>query len=606
MQIGKFLRSHLPIFLLVCLLLSLLIFTRSAADVRTSILHIELSGEAGSREIPLWKSQDGNCFLFLPSGCTLSDAVMRLDTTATVTIDEHQIRDGQSLADFETEKTYTLHAGLTSCSFQILQSANVATLYLDTASGSMKAIHADKNNSESVTVTLVTAQGKLDYAGDACTIRGRGNSTWIYEKRPYLLSFTQTADLLGMGAANKWVLLANAADESNLRNKLIYDLAGQTGMYWTPQCEYVDVYLNGEYAGLYLLAERVETGENRLNLAGDPDSFLCKLDLYDRLATLENPIVTASGRAVEITAPENIPTAHTDAIAAKVQQLEDAILSGQIEDILDLDSWVIRLLIDEIAENLDADRASSYFYYTDGKFYAGPIWDYDHIWGTRDTNLNPEALLAASRLKAPDKPTPYNNALYENPVFYARMVEIYEATLLPLFRELTDGGIEALGEEISAASTMNSIRWRHMYDYWNRPKMTAADLTEFLNRRLAFLNSIWLENESYYAVQVEIGADYNYLNFVVRPGEPFTRLSEIEVPGVSDPVWVDSATGEVFREDQPITRDTHLNLVQSTSSVNPWKDFTMILCYTAALLVGTAWVIRLDRRNRRPKRRRSP
>ena len=201
---------------------------------------------------------------------------------------------------------------------------------------------------------------------------------------------------------------------------------------------------------------------------------------------------------------------------------------------------------------------------------------------------------------------PYNNALYENPVFYARMVEIYEATLLPLFRELTDGGIEALGEEISAASTMNSIRWRHMYDYWNRPKMTAADLTEFLNRRLAFLNSIWLENESYYAVQVEIGADYNYLNFVVRPGEPFTRLSEIEVPGVSDPVLVDSATGEVFREDQPITRDTHLNLVQSTSSVNPWKDFTMILCYTAALLVGTAWVIRLDRRNRRPKRRRSP
>lgn len=606
MQIGKLLRSYWPICLLACLLLSLLFFTQSAADVRASILHVELSGEAGSREISLWKNQDGSCCLFLPSGCTLSEAVIRLDTTATVTIDENQIRDGQSLADFETGKTYIMHAGLTSCSFQILQSANVATLYLDTASGSMKAIHADKNNSESVTVTLVTAQGKLDYSGDTCTIRGRGNSTWVYEKRPYLLSFTQPADLLGMGAANKWVLLANATDESNLRNKLIYDLAGKAGMYWTPKCEYVDVYLNGEYAGLYLLAERVEMGESRLDIGADPESFLCKLDLSTRLATLENPIVTELGRAVEITDPENIPTARTDAIAAKVQQMEDAILGGQIGDILDLDSWAIRLLIDEISENLDGDRASSYFFYTGGKFYAGPIWDYDHIWGTRDTNLNPEALLATSRLKAPDKPTPYNNALYENPVFYARMVEIYETTILPLFQELADGGIEALAEEISAAGTMNSIRWRHMYDYWNRPPMEAADLAAFLTRRLSFLNSVWLENEKYYAVQVEIGADYNYLNFVVRPGEPFTRLSEIEVPGVSDPVWVDSATGEVFRADQPITRDTHLNLVQSTSSVNPWKDFSMILCYAAALLAGTAGAIWLDRRNRRPKRRRSP
>lgn len=606
MQTRKFLRSHWPIFLLACLLLFLLIFIQSFSDVRVSTLHVELAGEARSREISLWKNQDGSCYLFLPSGCTLSDAVIRLDTTAAVTIDGNQIRDGQSLADFETGKTYIMDAGLTSCSFQILQSANVATLYLDTASGSMKAIHADKNNSESVSVTLVTAQGKLDYSGDNCTIRGRGNSTWVYEKRPYLLNFTQAADLLGMGTANKWVLLANATDESNLRNKLIYDLAAQTGMYWTPQCEYVDVYLNGEYAGLYLLAERVEVGENRLDIGANPESFLCKLDLITRLATLENPIVTASGRAVEITDPSDISGAHTDAIAAKVQMMEDAILGKQIEDVLDLDSWVIRLLIDEIAENLDGDRASSYFYYTDGKFYAGPIWDYDHIWGTRDTNLNPEALLATSRLKAPDKPTPYNNALYENPVFYARMVEIYETTLLPLFRELADGGIEALSEEISAANTINGIRWRHMYDYWKRPKMTAADLTEFLNRRLAFLDSVWLENERYYAVQVEIGADYNYLNFVVRPGEPFTRLSEVEVPGVADPVWVDSITGEVFREDQPITQDIHLNLIQSAPSVNPYKDTVIVLCYAGIILLGIVTAIFFDCRNRSFKRRRSP
>lgn len=606
MQIRKIFRTHWPILLLACLLLSLLILTQSAADGRIAIAHAEITGEAGKRNIDLWENEEGSCFLFLPSGCALSDVVIRLDTTAAVTIDGNQIQDGQSLADFETGKTYIMDAGLTSCSFQILQSANVATLYLDTASGSVKAIHADKNNSESVSVTLVTAQGRLDYSGDNCTIRGRGNSTWVYEKRPYLLRFTETADLLGMGTASKWVLLANATDESNLRNKLIYDLAAQTGIYWTPQCEYVDVYLNGEYAGLYLLAERVEVGENRLSIADDPDSFLCKLDLITRLATLENPIVTASGRAVEITDPENIPAAHTDAIAARVQQMENAILGGQIEDVLDLDSWVIRLLIDEITENLDGDRASSYFYYTGGKFYAGPIWDYDHIWGTRDTNLNPEALLATSRLKAPDKATPYNNALYENPVFYQRMVEIYKTTLLPLFQELTDGGIEALGEEVSAASTMNSIRWRHMYDQWKWRKTTSADLTDFLTQRLTFLNSVWLQDEKYYSVQVEIGEDLNYLNFVVRPGETFDRLSEVVVPGISNPVWMDSITGEVFREDQPIIRDIHLNLVQSAPSVNPYKDTVIVLCYVGIILLGIVTAIFFDRRNRSFKRRRSP
>ena len=606
MQRRKFLCNHWPIFLLACLLLIVLFCTQRVADPRVQILHVQVSDDAGTRPISLWESPEGIHYLFLPSGCSLSEAVIRLDTTAAVTIDGKQIEDGQSLSDFELGRTYTMKARFGTYSLQILQSANVPALYLDTASGTMKAIHADKANSESVNVTLVNADGTLDYSGGNCAIRGRGNSTWVYEKRPYLLTFTETADLLGMGAANKWVLLANATDESNLRNKLVYDLAGQLDFIWSPRCEFVDLYLNGEYSGLYLLAERVEIGESRLDIGADPDSFLCKLDLTERFASLENPFMTELGRAVEITDPEDIPSQRKDSIQALVQQMENAILSGELEGILDIDSWARRLLLDEITENLDGDRASSYFFYTNGKFYAGPIWDYDHIWGTRDTNLNPEALLAESRFKAPDKTTPYNNALYENPAFYQRMTALYEAELLPLMTALAEGGIEDRGEAIAAASAMNSIRWRHMFDYWKRPKMSAADLADFLTRRLAFLNSVWLDGVEYYAVQVDIGADLNYLNFVVLPGETFTRLSEVEVPGVADPVWVDSVTGEIFREDQPITRDIHLNLVQDTTTVNPWKDSLLILGYSSLLLAGIAGSIWFDHRNRGPKRRRSP
>ena len=601
----KLLRGHWQILLLAAVLLMMAVFAARFDTSEPEILSFEISGETGTREISAWKNGDGVYYVFLPSYCAAADVRIRVNTSAPVTLGGMPLQTGQTLEDFTLGWEYELRTLLTNRKLCFLQSDNVSTLYIDTASGSMKAIHADKSNTESAGVTLLTADGTLDYSGTDCTIRGRGNSTWVYEKRPYLLNFPQTVDLLDMGAANKWVLLANATDESNLRNKLIYDAANRMDFLWSPNCEYVDLYLNGEYRGLYLLAERVEIGTSRLDIGSDPESFLCKLDLSERLASLENPFVTRLGRAVEITDPENIPTSQKSTIMERVQQMEDAIISGEdLDQVLDLDSWVRRFLIDEITENLDGDRASSYFYYQDGKFHAGPIWDYDHIWGSRDRNLNPEALLAASRYKSETKTIPYYNALYENPVFYARMVELYESELLPLMRELADTEILRLGAEISAASGMNSIRWRHMFDYWKRPDTDAAGLVEFLRRRLDFLNGVWLEGQVYYNVQVEIGDDLNYLNFTVKPGELFTGLSTVTVAGVSDPVWIDADTGLVFDGSQPITRDVRLNLVQNTSGKTIGKESLMILCYVGVIVAGTGLAAWVDCRRRKGKRRR--
>lgn len=601
----KILCSLFPILLLSCLLLVLALFSVRWEERQFSAIQVEIPQGSGQTSLTLWQDSDGNYTVFLPSYCSLSDVRFRLNTSAPVTLDGAPLADGQSLEALETGRTYTLKINHRKHDLQILQSANVSTLYLQTASGTMKAIHADKKYSEDVTVTLLTPEGSLDHSGGTCTIRGRGNSTWVYEKRPYLLTFTDPTDLLGMGSANKWVLLANATDESNLRNKLVYDLAGQTGLAWTPRCEYVDLYLNGEYSGLYLLAERVETGTERLDISSDPESFLCKVDLTNRFASLENPIMTQLGRAVEIADPDNLSDARTDAIAEKVQTMEDAILSGNITGVLDLDSWVRRLLIDEITENLDGDRASSYFYYYNGLFYAGPVWDYDHIWGTRDTNLNPRALLAETHLKAPDKMTPYNNALYENPIFYARLTEIYEAEMLPLMRRLADGGIVSLGKKIASASAMNSVRWRHMFDQWNWQRTDAAGLADFLSQRLEFLNDVWLNGTEYYTVQVDTGGELNYQNFVVRPGERFTQLSQVQVPGVEDPQWIDAATGEIFSEDQPITRETQLNLVQSTSQWESRKSGLLSTAYFGTILAGILVLLWAECRRSRPKRRRN-
>lgn len=596
------LRQYWQILLLTVAMAALAVCVTVFDDAQPQTMTFDITGTGSSRQIVPWQDGNGITNVFLPSWCETDDVTVDLHTSSQVLIDGKPVAEGQRISCYETGKIYPLRIGRTSGSIRFLKSENVHTLFIDTASGTMKAVHADKSNRESCDVTLIAPDGAQQRYTDVCSIAGRGNSTWVYEKKPYVLTFTQETELLNLGAAFKWVLLANAVDESNLRNKMISDLAKGTGFDWSPECEYVDLYLNGEYRGLYLLSERVEIGESRLDIGADGESFLCKLDLNERLNTLKDPFVTELGRAVEITDPKDLTDAQIDGIAQKVQRLEDTILScGDIAAVLDIDSWARKFLVDEISENLDGDRASSYFYYTDGKFYAGPLWDYDHIMGTRDRNLYPEALLATSCYKSDTKYIPYYYNLYRNPVFYERVVQLYETEFLPLLQELAETGLVRMGEGIAAATAMNSIRWQHMFDLWQRPDMDAQELAAYLNRRIAFLNSVWLEGEQYYMVQVEIGVDLNYLNYAVKPGACFTMLSEVTVPGVAEPSWVDAETGEPFDESQPITRNVRLHLEQDTALTDPKKDFAMVIIYGGVIAAGIALFIFLDRRRDKPK-----
>ena len=143
----------------------------------------------------------------------------------------------------------------------------MATVYIDTESGNMDYIHENKENKESGKISIYTSVEGIDYSGDLTSIKGRGNNTWDeFEKKPYNIELQNESNLLGMGKASQWVLLANADDHSNLRNKLVYDFSDEIGLEFSPDSRWVDLYLNGEYAGLYLLSERNEVHENRVNI----------------------------------------------------------------------------------------------------------------------------------------------------------------------------------------------------------------------------------------------------------------------------------------------------------------------------------------------------
>ena len=119
------------------------------------------------------------------------------------------------------------------------------------------------------TVSVTNCEADYELTGAAAGIRIRGNSTQMYEKKPYRIKFEEKQQMLGLseGAHKSWVLLAEFNDPSLLRNLITYRFANAlSGISYATDCALVEMYLNGEYEGVYLLAEQTQVDEDRIAL----------------------------------------------------------------------------------------------------------------------------------------------------------------------------------------------------------------------------------------------------------------------------------------------------------------------------------------------------
>ena len=257
-------------------LLFIAVFVASKADTTLPYFLIQSSDDATSKELFMYDAEDGNYYVFLPSYADMENVTVSYSSNTRISLDDIILSDGMDCGVFELETPYAFKLNeQQTATLWFYRSENVGTMYVDTATGSMDHIHEDKNHEENATITLYTDDGTLNYFDEKSTLKGRGNATWNYNKHPYSLTLSADGDLLGMGAATNWVLLANASDETNLNNKLVFDLASRVGFEWSPESKWVDLYLNGEYNGLYLLTEKVEVNKNRLNIDPSSGDFLC-------------------------------------------------------------------------------------------------------------------------------------------------------------------------------------------------------------------------------------------------------------------------------------------------------------------------------------------
>lgn len=243
-------------------------------------------------------------------------------------------------------------------------------------------------------ITLSKAQGYvaatieiIDPTGESktlldegATIKVRGNTTALGAKRPYNIKLSSKQNVLGMGKGKKWCLLANMYDKSLMRNRLAFDFARALGMQYTPDCRMVDVWVDGQYRGSYMLCEPVEAKENRVEINPENGDYLLEREAsrYEEGATY---IVTnryqlrfVMGEPEELTAEQK-----TD-LMNKLDQVETAIATKNLDTIkqyIDVQSFVDMYIVEEFFKNVDADYSSVRFYFKDGTLYAGPVWDYD-------------------------------------------------------------------------------------------------------------------------------------------------------------------------------------------------------------------------------------
>ncbi|MCK9509557.1 MAG: CotH kinase family protein [Pigmentiphaga sp.] len=230
------------------------------------------------------------------------------------------------------------------------------------------------------------------------TIRGRGNSTWGMAKKPYRIKLDSKQHILNLPAREKnWVLLANYADKSLIRNAVAFKISTLLGFEFTPSVRFVDVYLNNAFLGNYMLTDQVQVGKSdkrveveRLDISDNqlPEisgGYLLEIDGFARTEALW--FNTNRNLPVTIKYPDDddINSEQLQYIKNFTNRFENALFAADFDDpvtgyrsMIDTTSLINWYIACELTGNPDSFW-STFIYKKRGidKFFFGPLWDFD-------------------------------------------------------------------------------------------------------------------------------------------------------------------------------------------------------------------------------------
>jgi hypothetical protein len=216
-------------------------------------------------------------------------------------------------------------------------------------------------------------------------IRGRGNTTWTFNKKPYRIRFYEKQSMFGLTGAKNWVLLANHQDTTFIMNTVAFELGRRFDLPYTNHSFHVELVLNGVYEGSYVLTEQIQVGKGRVDIDKE-NGFLVELDNnYDEEPKFKTKILEIP---VMIKSPDDFSdVSGYNFIKDAINEFEDALFSERFpesgyRDLIDIDILVDFILINEMVKNVELQSPRSVYMYKDSyagaKIGMGPLWDFDY------------------------------------------------------------------------------------------------------------------------------------------------------------------------------------------------------------------------------------
>lgn len=494
-----------------------------------------------------------------------------------------------------------------------LYSEHIPAVFIETESGTSDQINSDKNIKEPGTIKVLEPDGSFSLEHSLEYIKGRGNTSYTeFDKKPYQIKLTQDAPFLDMEPGKKWVFVSNSADSSLIRNALSRSLAGHLNLPQSEEGTFVDLYVNKEYVGNYYVVEKIEIQENRLLLSdlqkatehenetedlstyetawtdttkakqipNDPEDitggYLIERDFDNRflkeVEINESYFITEAKECFIVRDPEYTSEAQIAYIDSYVQSVENAILSAEgidgttgksYQDLIDVDSFVRKYLLEEVTANYDGGVASSYFYKDsdtiDGRLYAGPVWDYDVSWGNSPAYLgqistSPERL---SRLASHSDSSVWFQSLYHKPEVYEKIVSCYAQEISPYLTLLADEILPMLDEITAASAAMDQVRWEDQYarnGYSGDRSEQITFIADYIKARKDFLDRAWIAQIPVHTVTLLIeGAVYDTL--YVLDNDTLPEFPQVPAEHANVVAWTSAEDGSLPDHTMPVTKD---------------------------------------------------
>ena len=351
-----------------------------------------------------------------------------------------------------------------------------------------------------MTMTLTGVEDALlDVGGE---IRLRGNSTFGYEKKPYRIRLYQKHSLMGLEKAKSWVLLADYLDPSTLHNYAALSLAGTSESFdFVPTPHKVNLYLNGEYQGVYTLCEQVQEQEGRLGLEFEIKRSANEISDYNFLICMNYNAPEKAGaqegvtyfylpnvqRYFELEYPTREDFSSEEQFYRFFSALEDymyetaeAFLQANrayLSKHVNMDSLIDLYIIDRIMGERDHHWKSVFMYYKgaegDPTLSFGPPWDYDFCMYTQWTS-RPNDEFNINNEFNPAEAAFFYRPLFES-TYYVRKVEArYQEHFSDALTKVI-AKVEAQAAAMEESLQLNQDTW-----YSDKPTITEDNVSFFI------------------------------------------------------------------------------------------------------------------------------